>query len=59
MPILSWISAGLLVGALALVLSAGSGTANVSNLIGLAIMFGTMLLITSVRRIALSRVALF
>ena len=58
MPILSWISAGLSVGALALILSGVSGMANVSNLIGLAIMFGTMLLITSVRRIALSRIAI-
>jgi hypothetical protein len=57
MPILSWISAGLFVGALVLILPAVSGMANGSNLIGLAIMFGTMLLITSVRRIALSRVA--
>jgi hypothetical protein len=56
MTIQSWAITGLVVGALASLLLVVSGAVSESNLTGPAIMLGTMMLITVVRRLALSRV---
>jgi hypothetical protein len=56
MTIRSWAVAGLAIGALVSVVLVVSGAVRESNLAGLAIMLGTMMLITVVRRLTLSHV---
>jgi hypothetical protein len=57
MVIQSWIITGLVAGFLASILFVVSGAANETNVTGIVVVLGTMILITIIRKFARSQVA--